>query len=155
VLWANTQMPSWSYAYTQLVFRMAVFGSYSQARFEQINSPEVRETFEILFYDAINDSRTREEHAAMNGRSWKREEFPAGWWPPNGFNCRCEIRAVMQSMVKNLGLKGPTLPRYTKGPSKGQIMQPDKGFTRNVLDRDSQRLNLNFRLRTLRNDLAA
>jgi SPP1 gp7 family putative phage head morphogenesis protein len=155
-LWAATQMPVWSQAYTALVFRMATFGAYSSARFEAINRPEVAKTFEVLFYDAVNDANTREEHARMNGRSWPRKDFPAGWWPPNGFNCRCEVRAVMRSMVKRLGLKpGHPLPRYTSGKMRGKVMQPDKGFTRNVLSRESQRLNLNFRLRTTRNALGA
>ncbi len=145
--WAGTQGLAWSRAYTELVFRMAVFGSYSQARFEQINHPDVAETFEILFYDAINDSRTREEHARMGGRSWPRKDFPAGWWPPNGFNCRCEVRAVTQTMEKKIGT---TRQRGTVRNPDGSTTLPDKGFQKNYLDRESQRLLLANRLRNAR-----
>lgn len=142
--WAETNGLAWSRAYTELVFRMASFGSYSQARFEQLNHPEVVETFEILFYDAVNDSRTREEHSRMSGRSWKREEFPSGWWPPNGFNCRCEIRAVTQKMEKRAGLRRQSGP--VRG-NDGKVNQPDVGFRKNYLDREKQRLLLANRLR--------
>ena len=142
--WASTQGLAWSRAYTELVFRMAVFGSFSQARFEQINHPEVVSEFDILFYDAVNDARTRPEHSAMSGKSWKRAEFPSGWWPQNGFNCRCEVRAVTQKMEKKAGLTRERGPLKKKD---GSLVKPDPGFQKNYLDRESQRLLLANRLR--------
>ena len=56
-------------------------------------------------YDALLDGRTRPEHAAMDGMV-----FPADdpIWnthaPPNGFNCRCRIRALSAEEVEQRGL---------------------------------------------------
>lgn len=152
--WASTQGLAWSRAYTELVFRMSVFGSYSQARFEQINHPEVVKEFEILFYDAVNDARTRPEHAAMDGHSWKRAEFPDAWWPQNGFGCRCEVRAVTQRMEEKAGLQRTSgLPKVKKGPNAGKPAIPDQGFRKNYLDREKQRLLLANRLRNAKAEL--
>jgi SPP1 gp7 family putative phage head morphogenesis protein len=149
--WARAGGLGWSKAYTELVFRQNVFGAYSQARFAQINDPDVARVFTILYYDAVNDSRTRPEHSAMHGRSWKREDFPDGWWPPNGFNCRCEVRAVTENMEKESGMKRTVgLPKV-----EGKPAIPDKGFRKNYLDRESQLLLLNNRLRTVRAELGS
>jgi SPP1 gp7 family putative phage head morphogenesis protein len=147
--WAQGSGMAWSRSYTELVYRMNVFGSYSQARYAQINRPEVARVFEIIYYDAVNDTRTREEHSAMSGSSWKREEFPVGWWPPNGFNCRCEVRAVTQRMEKSIGARRTTTPPKISG----QPVLPDKGFQRNYLDRKSSLRVLNNRMRTYRHEL--
>lgn len=147
--WANTSGVAWSRSYTELVYRMNVLGAYNTARFMQINDPAIRKTFEILFYDAVSDDRTREQHARMGGRSWKREEFPAGWWPPNGFNCRCEVRAVTRTMEGEAGLT------RTRGVPKlgGKNVTPDQGFTKLYTSRDNQVRLLNNRLRRVRHDL--
>ena len=145
--WATTNFPAWSSAYTRLVFRQSVFGSYSAARFRQINHPDVAKVFEILIYDAVADDRTREEHARMGGTQWKRSEFPSGWWPPNGFNCRCEVRTVTKKAARSLGTK-----RWN--PKKdGAVPKPDKGFTRNYSDPESRRLLSNNLLRNLKKAL--
>jgi len=86
-VWVDEQALPWTEAYAQLVHRMAVLGSYSTGRYMQMNDPDVRAEFEYLMYDAINDLRTRPEHAAMDGKVWRRDEFPDEWWPPAGYNC--------------------------------------------------------------------
>ena len=56
-------------------------------------------------YDAINDSRTRPSHAAMDGRVFRYDD-PI-WhthYPPNGFNCRCSVRALTERQVERMGL---------------------------------------------------
>jgi hypothetical protein len=146
--WASVEFPVWSRAYTELVFRQNVFSSYSAARFRQINDPDVAKTFEILLYDAVADTRVREEHAAMGGTQWKRSEFPSGWWPPNGFNCRCEVRAMTQTMAKGSGAR-----KWSKRDD-GPLPVPDKGFQRNHTGQESRRLIANGLLRRAKLDLA-
>ena len=57
-------------------------------------------------YDARNDSRVRPSHAAMDGMV-----FPANdpiWgshYPPNGWNCRCRVRALTAEQVRSRGLR--------------------------------------------------
>ncbi|MDD5391195.1 MAG: phage minor head protein [Gallionellaceae bacterium] len=45
-------------------------------------------------YVAVLDGRTRPMHRAMNGRIFRYDDPLWGYsYPPNGFNCRCRVRA--------------------------------------------------------------
>lgn len=102
-LWLGDQALVWGRAYTELVFRQAVLGAYSRARWEEINDPDLGDEFGYLMYDAVNDDRTRESHAAMDNLTWEREDFPDEWWPPSGFNCRCEVRNLNEDLMRRAG----------------------------------------------------
>lgn len=46
-------------------------------------------------YTAIMDRRTRPSHAAMNGLVFRADDpIWNSFYPPNGFNCRCRVRAL-------------------------------------------------------------
>ena len=56
-------------------------------------------------YVAIMDRRTRPAHAAMNGRVFRHDD-PI-WdtcFPPNGFRCRCSVRALDSDGLKSSGI---------------------------------------------------
>lgn len=47
-------------------------------------------------YAAVMDDRTRETHAEMNGVTRPKDDpIWDVWWPPNGWNCRCQCIAVL------------------------------------------------------------
>jgi len=56
-------------------------------------------------YVAVLDSKTRPFHRAINGRVYK---FDDPFWdknyPPNGFRCRCRVRALSEKNMKDRGL---------------------------------------------------
>lgn len=56
-------------------------------------------------YVAVMDSRTRPQHAALNGRVWR---FDDPIWkiiyPPNGWGCRCRIAALSDADLVRMGL---------------------------------------------------
>ncbi|SFP60874.1 PBECR2 nuclease fold domain-containing protein [Hydrogenimonas thermophila] len=53
------------------------------------------ENVKYLKYIAVLDKRTRDSHAKLNGTILpKDDEFWASHFPPNGWNCRCRVRAV-------------------------------------------------------------
>ncbi len=57
-------------------------------------------------YVAVMDSRTRHAHAALNGKCYLASSDV--WnriYPPNGFNCRCRIRALTPAEVARKGIK--------------------------------------------------
>jgi len=133
-VWVDEQALPWTEAYAQLVHRMAVLGSYSTGRYMQMNDPDVRAEFEYLMYDAINDLRTRPEHAALDGRVWRRDEFPDEFWTPNGFGCRCEIRPLNDTMMNRLGYDTPDIERGVPVDEDGQPLHADPGFQSNQAD---------------------
>lgn len=56
-------------------------------------------------YVAIMDGRTRDAHAALNGKVWRWDDpIWAVIWPPNGWGCRCRVRALTEAQFKALGV---------------------------------------------------
>ncbi|MBQ1782890.1 MAG: minor capsid protein [Gammaproteobacteria bacterium] len=57
-------------------------------------------------YVAVLDSRTRESHAALNGKVFR---FDDPIWqylyPPNGWGCRCRVRALTERQLQRMGLQ--------------------------------------------------
>ena len=55
---------------------------------------------------AVRDSRTRDSHRALHGKVFPHDsEFWDVWYPPNGFNCRCRVRALTEDQVRRRKLK--------------------------------------------------
>lgn len=109
--------------HAETIMRTTLAQVYEAERFEMLmEDPAV----EYLMYSAINDDRVREEHLALDGMTWKREEFPTQIWPPNGYNCRCTVIPVSADNLAQLGAKlqqaGPPIVN-------GQRWQPDPGFS--------------------------
>lgn len=67
---------------------------------------EVAEDLPFWLYVAVLDGVTRKSHRELNGKV-----FPANdpiWdaiYPPNGFNCRCRVRALTAREVERRGLQ--------------------------------------------------
>lgn len=54
-------------------------------------------------YVAVMDRRTRPAHAAMNGRTFRYDDpIWNSSYPPNGFRCRCSVRALDAGDIKDL-----------------------------------------------------
>jgi SPP1 gp7 family putative phage head morphogenesis protein len=81
----------------------------------------------ILMYDAVNDSRTREAHAAMSG-FMAPVDHPVWsvWYPPNGYNCRCSVISMTEAEAQARG--------YQPGATPPNV-QPDPGFGFNAAAR--------------------
>lgn len=78
--------------------------AYSAGRFkEMIENSEERPYWQ---YDSIGDSRTRPAHAALDGKVFRYDDpFWNSHYPPNGFGCRCSVRALSVEDVKDRGFK--------------------------------------------------
>lgn len=73
-------------------YRTTLIGQYNQGHYEQgIDSEDPR----FFLYDAINDTRTRPGHEALDGVVKKAtDNFWRTHTPPLGFNCRCVLRTL-------------------------------------------------------------
>lgn len=103
-------------------------------------------------YVAIMDRRTRPAHSAMNGRVFRYDDPIWGsHYPPNGFRCRCSVRALDEDNLKTRGIdlsssqgrltdvewptsRKPgaptaTVTRFQYAP--GKFMSPDPGWNYN------------------------
>lgn len=71
----------------ETIIRTNTATAYQAGRLAMLDEPEMLEAFPYLLYDGVDDSATREEHLAMQGKAW-----PVGhgiwntWMPPNGYN---------------------------------------------------------------------
>jgi SPP1 gp7 family putative phage head morphogenesis protein len=57
-------------------------------------------------YVAVMDQRTRPGHAALDGKVFHADDpFWNHIYPPNGWNCRCRVRALTQKQVDEMGIE--------------------------------------------------
>jgi len=122
------------------IFRTNIQTAYNVGRYKQLT--EDRDVLPFWMYSAINDSRTRPTHLAMNGRVWP-ADHPVWntWYPPNGYRCRCSVIALTERQVKNRGLQVQDKDITHRliepiSPETGQKMParqmlPDPGFATN------------------------
>jgi SPP1 gp7 family putative phage head morphogenesis protein len=77
------------------VFRTNIQTAYHEGTWQMLHDPAVSDILQYLQYDAIDDSRTRPAHAAVDGVTLPLDDpFWDLWWPPNGYNCRCDVIPV-------------------------------------------------------------
>lgn len=112
------------------VFRTNVQQAYSMGIARQQESPRALKRRPFFQYDAINDSRTRPAHAAMDNfiarhddPVWKR------WTPICGYRCRCVRISISEAEAIARGWTGQTKPV----PS-----EPDPGFAVHPLADDGK-----------------
>lgn len=77
------------------IFRTNLQGHYARGRCEQ--QKRTADVFPYLMFDAVNDSRTRPSHAAMDGMVARHDDpIWRTWRPPAGYQCRCTLRALTE-----------------------------------------------------------
>lgn len=116
------------------IFRTNIQTAYNVGHFKQMTDPKILDKRPYWQYDAINDSRTRETHRALDKKIFPAEHpFWDTWYPPNGYKCRCTVRSISKRKVENLGLKIETeIPKMVEAPGKlARPLVPDKGFNAN------------------------
>lgn len=63
----------------------------------------------FLQYVAVMDQKTRPAHAALNGRVFRyNDDFWSSFYPPNGWRCRCRVRALDGETMADKGLEEET-----------------------------------------------
>ena len=128
------------------IFETNMQVAYNAGRYEeQMANAEFRPILERI---AVMDTHTRPRHAALNGFT-ARYDDPV-WqfmYPPDGYHCRCRVRARTEADVERLGLKvessegrietvqqawGPNETRQVQALRiNGELYTPDAGFGHN------------------------
>lgn len=88
----------------QTILRTNKITAYHIARYaEQMANADEQPYWQYL---AIKDSRTRASHLALHEKVYRYDD-PI-WdvmYPPNGWNCRCRVRALSQRRLDKMGLE--------------------------------------------------
>lgn len=81
------------------IFRTNIQSDYARGRCEQ--QGRNKERFPWLLYDAVNDSRTRPAHAAMDGFIARHDDpIWSKWRPPCGYRCRCRLISLTEKQAQ-------------------------------------------------------
>jgi len=129
------------------IFQTNMQSSMMAGRYRELMANADKRPF--FQYVAVLDGRTRPAHRALNGRVFRADD--AAWgsiWPPNGWGCRCRVRALDAADMADKGLKvessqghlktssvplpdgsTSTITRYT--PVGGTTFSTDPGFNGN------------------------
>lgn len=116
----------------QTIYRTNMQTAYAAGQWDAIEQQADDAPF--LLYDAVDDFRTRPEHAAWDGTVLPVTD---AWWsthyPPNGWNCRCSVIQLSADEVAELGLapakKAPKDGSYTwDNPRTGKRQRIPKGI---------------------------
>ncbi len=123
------------------IFRTNLQTSYAVGRYKHAKA--IAEYFPYWKYGAVNDDRTRTDHRALHDLVFKHDHpFWDMYYPPNGYQCRCNVTPLTATMVKKYGLEvteewdgvvepidpetGQPLPLVRPVPDKGFEFNPGK-----------------------------
>lgn len=119
------------------IYRTNLQGNYMSGKWEQFVRNADRRPY--LMYDAINDSRVRPAHLALD-RIIRRIDDP--FWKthsaPNGFRCRCSLIALTEKEAQSRSRGGNGLnkqPIVDLGNERMTQANPDPGWEYNPSDR--------------------
>ena len=98
---------AWTDAYSRMVFRTNMNTATSAGRFRQAQDPDIKEVLPAFRYDAVGDSDTRPEHAALDGLILSVDNEAWNWLaPPIDYNCRCEAVQMSLPQLRRMGRIG-------------------------------------------------
>lgn len=85
------------------IFRINTQTAYMSGRYRrQLAGVETRPYW---MYVAIRDGNTRPEHRALNGKVFRWDDPIWQYlYPPNGWGCRCRVRALTEQQVQRMGV---------------------------------------------------
>jgi SPP1 gp7 family putative phage head morphogenesis protein len=113
------------------IFRTNLQTYYAAGHWQEIQDTKASAPY--LMYDAVDDDRTREEHAAWDGTILPADD---PWWdthmPPNGWNCRCGVVQLSEAQAKEAGYEPgdkapPSKLREYTNPRSGEVSMVPEG----------------------------
>ncbi len=108
------------------IYRTNIQNAYNRGHWEQFKQNEVYQPY--LMYDAINDSRTRPSHRALDGIIRRIDDpFWDTHYPANGYRCRCSVVSLSESQAQARSKGDNGLNKKIDLDS----VKPDKGWDYN------------------------
>jgi len=101
------------------VFTTNLHTAYSAGNWEVMHDPDVADYFPYYQYLTAGDESVRPSHKAMH-RFIAHRDDPVWdtWWTPNGYRCRCRVRAISKYEAA----------KKKVAPSEYPGFEPDDGF---------------------------
>ncbi len=122
----------------ETLYRTNMHAAFQAGRYNQLTKPHILKARPYWKYIAIRDGSTRPAHAEMNGKVFHHTNpIWQVWYPPNGFNCRCQVVSLSEREVKRDGygvekkdLAGTTFEHLDKetGRITKHVLLPDEGW---------------------------
>lgn len=119
-----------------IIFRTNIQTAYSVGRWKQMQAVKALRPY--WQYSAVNDSRTRPVHRALDKKVFPADHpFWKTFYPPNGHRCRCSVKSLSARQVKERGLTvetdDPTGKLFEPIDTRGnkmpaELLMPDRGF---------------------------
>ena len=116
------------------IFRTNIQTAYNVGHYKQMTEPGVKALRPYWQYDAVNDSKTRPSHLAMDGRVFMADDpIWDTWFPPNGFKCRCTVKTLSKRQMEQRGLTVETEAPRAARLEDGRFVNilPDPQFDTN------------------------
>lgn len=110
-------------------YNTAVASGQMAARWREYERTAEESGLAYLQYDAVQDDRTRPEHAVLDGATYPIDHpFWDTWYPPNGWNCRCDVLLVA-GPLRELDAIPPATPGFRNNAGKtAQAFGPDHPY---------------------------
>lgn len=138
----------------QTEYQTAVASSTMAARW--VEYQKEADIFPMLQYQTVGDSRVRVSHQLLDGTIKPiNDPFWSTYYPPNGWNCRCDVLQVPESDVKPINpVELPYVPDMFKtNLAKNGLLFPKdhpyyEGVPKDVLRRSMQYLPKDYAFRS-------
>ena len=86
------------------IYSVNIRTAYNAGRYAQMMN--TADLYPYWQYVAVMDERTRPEHAKLHNLVFRYDDiFWKTHYPPNGWVCRCRVRALSEARLRELGLK--------------------------------------------------
>lgn len=104
----------------ETIFRTQLQMSFAAGRYQAEQHPDIDEILWGYKYSTVGDDRVRDQHAALEGITLTKDDpFWQRFYPPNGWNCRCQVIPLFEQRKV---VQPPVVDEH------GNVIAPDKGF---------------------------
>lgn len=120
------------------IYRTNMQSAFQAGRYMQLTKQHILQARPYWKYVAVRDGATRPAHRQMHGKVFRHDNpIWRTWYPPNGFNCRCQVVSLSAREVERDGLTVEErdisgepfeVVNETTGEIKTFVLNPDRNW---------------------------